>query len=159
MYAFLEMHIYDIYNIYGINMFVSLYINHTWRFLTSILNWRIIACIGFCCTTTWVSFKYTCVPSVLSLPLPTHIPPPMGHHRALFWAPCVLQQLPFAVPFTHGGVCIHQSYSLTLSFPCYVHKSILHICVSIPIPQKIHQYTTFLDPYMCMGFPPWWLRW
>ena len=37
----------------------------------SILNWRIIAlqcCIGFCHTTTWISYKYTYVPFFLSLP-------------------------------------------------------------------------------------------
>ena len=46
-------------------------------------NWRIIAlqcCLGFCHTTTWISHKYTCLPSLLSLP--SLYPTPLGHHRA-----------------------------------------------------------------------------
>ena len=42
-------------------------------------NWRIIApqsCVGFCHISTWISCRYTYIPSLLSLP-PTsyHIPP------------------------------------------------------------------------------------
>ena len=35
-------------------------------------------------------------------PSPGH---PLGHHRALGWAPCVIQQLPTSC-FTHGSVSI-----------------------------------------------------
>ena len=38
-----------------------------------VFNWRIIAlqcCIGFLCTTVWISCKYTCIPSFLNLPAP-----------------------------------------------------------------------------------------
>lgn len=48
-------------------------------------NWTVIAlqcCIQFSCATTWVSCRYTCICSPLSLP-----PTPLGQPRALSWAP------------------------------------------------------------------------
>ena len=41
--------------------------------------------------TVWISCKYTYIPpSWASLPSPS----PLGHHRALSWAPCAIQQVP-----------------------------------------------------------------
>ena len=40
-------------------------------------------------------------PSWTSLPPPPTYPTPLGHHRALSWAPCAIQQLPTSY-FTHG---------------------------------------------------------
>ena len=40
-----------------------------------IFNWRIIAlqyCIGFCHTSTWISHRYTYVPSLLNFPPTSH---------------------------------------------------------------------------------------
>ena len=52
-----------------------------------IFNWRIIAlqyCIGFCHTSTWVSHRYTYVPSLLKFPPISHLhPTPLRCHRAL----------------------------------------------------------------------------
>ena len=55
-----------------------------------LLNWNIIAlqsCGHFCCTALWISHMYTYIPSLP--PLPPH-PTPLGHHRALGWALCVI---------------------------------------------------------------------
>ena len=63
------------------------------NFLKFIFNWRMIAsqcCVGFCCIRTWISRKYTYIPSLLNLP-PSPPIPPLGRHRALSWAPCALQ--------------------------------------------------------------------
>ena len=62
-------------------------------------NWRIIALqcnVGFCHTLTWISHKYTYIPSLLNLPSNPALRPPLGHDRARApgWAPCVIQQLP-----------------------------------------------------------------
>ena len=48
----------------------------------------------------WISHFYTYIPSLVSLP-PTPVPhaTPLGHHRALSWAPCAIQQLPASYLF------------------------------------------------------------
>ena len=62
--------------------------------LFKIFNWRTIdlqCCADFCHTTTSISRMYPCVPFLWpSLTDPT----PLGHHRAVGWAPCVIEQLP-----------------------------------------------------------------
>ena len=57
--------------------------------------WRIITlqyCVSFYCTMKLISYMYTSVLSLLDLsPLQ---PTSLGHHRALSWASCALQQVP-----------------------------------------------------------------
>ena len=76
-------------------------------------------CVSSCCTT-WVSHRYTYIPSILSLP-PTHSHPTHpGHCRAPSWAPCDIHWLPSS-HLSHGWWCIYVSDTLpthpTLSFP------------------------------------------
>ena len=57
-------------------------------------------CIGFCCTT-WINHKYihvcsSCPPPQHPYPLP---PTALGYHRALCWAPCVIEWLPISYLF------------------------------------------------------------
>lgn len=58
-----------------------------------LFNWRIKAfqgCAGFCCTA--ISRKFTCSPSLFSLPSHPH-PAPWGHHKGRSWAPWAIEQL------------------------------------------------------------------
>ena len=46
------------------------------------------ACVHFCCTTRWISYIYTHIPWLLSLPATPHPHPTLlGHYRALSCAP------------------------------------------------------------------------
>ena len=59
-----------------------------------VLNWRITAfqcCVGFCCTTTWISHMRTYTPCLFSLPSTPSHPTPLGHHKAPSWTSCAIQ--------------------------------------------------------------------
>ena len=74
-------------------------------FFLCIFNRRIIAlqcCVGFCCMTTWISYKYAYIPSFLSLS-PNRHPTPLGCYSALSWAPCAIHLLPTSYLPTHGS--------------------------------------------------------
>ena len=86
-----------------------------------IFNWKIIAlqyCIGFCCVSTWISHRYTCIRSLLNLP-PTSHPIPLlwvlTEHQ--IWAPCVIQQISTGYLILHMIMYMLQCYSLNSSHP------------------------------------------
>lgn len=63
-------------------------------FLKFIFNWRMIAlhyCVAFCHTSTWISHRYTYVPSVSLPPTPSHSSV-VTEYRV--WAPCIIQRIP-----------------------------------------------------------------
>ena len=95
-------------------------------FFLFIFNQRIIAlqyCVGICHTTTWVSHKYTHVPSLLNL-----LPPPPPHPTSSPSHPSRLSRstkLGFlcytaashCLSVLHVGVYVRQCYSVHSSLP------------------------------------------
>ena len=97
--------------------------------------WRIIAlqyCAGFCHTSTWISHRYICVPTLWNLLPISHPIPPFP--RALGWVPCVVQPIPTGYLFhVWQCICFHAALSTnpTLSFTHQVHESVFYVCISI----------------------------
>ena len=78
-------------------------------------NWRIIAfqyCDGFCHTSTWITHRYICVPSILKPPsmslsaLSLWVVP---EHQ--FWVPFFMHQTCTGHLFTYGNVHISVLFS------------------------------------------------
>ena len=63
--------------------------------------------------------------------------------------PVLFSSFPLAVYFMHGRVYMSRLLSqvvLTLRFPCFVHKSVLHICVSSSDPISVTSLITCIPP-------------
>ena len=71
-------------------------------FLKLWFNWRLIAlqyCVGLCHTSTWISHRHTCIPSLLNpSPTPSH-PSRLSRHTGL--SSLLTQQIPTGYLF-HG---------------------------------------------------------
>ena len=84
----------------------------------------------------------------------------LGHHRAPGWASVLHSCFPRLT--LHMVVYTCQRYFLNssrLSFPYYVQKSVLYVCVSIPTLKICSSVPFFYSPYICINiiFYSFWL--
>ena len=98
------------------------------RILDDFFYWRIITlqyCAGFCHISTWISRRYTYVPSLLNLPPVSH-PIPSLQVVTEHWAelPVSHSRFPLALYFTYGVYML----------PCYSVNS-PHPPLPTPCPQ------------------------
>ena len=119
-----------------------------------IFNWKLIAlqyCVGFSQTSTWISHRFTHVPSHFNIPLTSlPIPPPLGCY------PAGLNSLshtanPHWLSIFHMVMCVSMFFSSYIppspsSPTSHVHKSVLNVCVSTAalqigssVPSFIHK--------------------
>ena len=86
----------------------------------------------FSCPQSCISHIYTCIPSFLSLPPPSHHPTSLGHHRALSRVLCTKQFLPTSY-LIHGGIYVNTTLSIfpTLTFLFCVSTSLFSMSVSL----------------------------
>ena len=123
--------------------------------LKMVFNWRIIALQWYVVSASQQrKYIITIYTYPFSVQPPCHIlhPTPLDHHKVPVYAPCVIQQLPNGYPFyTWQCVYVNDAFSIcpTFSFPCCVHKFVLHACVSIPSLQIGSLYHIFQIPYIC----------
>ena len=115
-----------------------------------IFNWRIIAlqyCVGFCHTLTWTNRRDTYISTLVNLP-PTSLPIPPSMSS---WStgPSTLYHSANShwLSVLHVATCMFLYYPLIStppSFPHYVQKSVLHICVSTATSSRLIN-AIFLD--------------
>ena len=93
--------------------------------------------VVFCQTSTWISHRYTYIPSFLSLP-PISLPIPSlwVDTEPLFEFPEPYSKFPLAIYFTYGNVSFHVTLSihLTLSSPLAMSISLFSMSVSPLLP-------------------------
>ena len=105
------------------------------------LYWSIIAlrwCVSFCVQQSESAICIHISPYPLPLEPPSHppYPTPLGGHKAPSRSPCAMQLLPTSHPFyIWWCIYVHATLSLrpSLPFPPCVLKSLLYICVFIPV--------------------------
>ena len=79
---------------------------------------------------------------------------PSRSSQSTSWALCATQHLPTSYLFyTRQCIYINATFSVypPFSFPCCVHKSILHVSASIPVLQIGSSVPLFKIPYICVN--------
>ena len=122
----------------------SIYLHYFSLIHLSFFSWNIIAlrCFSLCCTTEWVGYKYTYIPSVLDLP-PAPPPNPLISVITEHWAglPVLCSRFPLAF---HVWWCIYVKLNLLRSHPplphlcphgCALH---LHLCSCPAVGSMYH---------------------
>ena len=106
------------------------------------LYWRVIALqnfLVFCQTSTWISHRYTYIPSLFNFrPISLPIPPLYVDIESLFEFPKTYSKFLLALYFTYGNVSFHVTLSiyLTLSSPFPMSISLFSMSVSPLLPCK-----------------------
>ena len=142
--------------------FTSVLSNHLLTLLLFFFffNWRIVAlqyCVGCCHISTWISRRYTYVPSLFNFPPTSHsIPSFYVVTGPSFWVPWVMQKIsPGWLSILHVVVYTFPCYSLHLSHclipPLHVHKSVLLVCVSTAALQIGSSLPSFQITYVCVN--------
>ena len=92
--------------------------------------------VVFCQTSTWISHRYTYIPSLLNFPLisPT-IPPLQVDTEPLFEFPESYNKFPLAVYITDDNVSFHVSLSI-------------HLTLSSPLPMSISLFFMSVSPLL-----------